>query len=203
AAKDPEPGAAEKLGPPEPVHEPQPRGPPAESARLLSLWAWGAVAALGLFLMALIQSEGFRQRCRRLVVRLGRVLQFLFIDAPAKFVELEAVQRLAESWPFQLFYWYLFKPLAACVLVWPLIRGSFSDRAFGLLLIFVVSSFLLNSRLGQGTTDALTQAVVRLYELLRAGLLPGLYRLVMQVFKRIVDVVEGMLFGVDEWLRFR
>jgi hypothetical protein len=45
--------------------------------------------------------------------------------------------------------------------------------------------------------------VVAFYELLRAGLIPGLFRMVVHVFKQIIDLLEYILFTVDEWLRFR
>src|SRR5207247_4724827 len=44
---------------------------------------------------------------------------------------------------------------------------------------------------------------VKFVDLLRAGLIPGLFRLVMHIFKQLVDALEYVLFSVDEWLRFR
>jgi hypothetical protein len=201
-AAEPAPVEPSKAAPPPPPPQPETRAPPTDEPAMTP-WTWGAVAGVGLFLLLLIRYEGFREWCRRMLIRLGRLLQFLFIDGPAALLKLGAVQRLMSSWSFQLFHWYVFKPLVAAVLVLPLLRGVFTDWRVGVLLIFFVSSVVLNSRFGQGATDAVTQGVVRLYELLRAGLLPGLYRLVMQAFKRTVEVVEGMLYSVDEWLRFR
>ena len=48
-----------------------------------------------------------------------------------------------------------------------------------------------------------TNGVARLLALLRSGLIPGLVRLVVQVFKHILHTMEAILFKVDEWLRFR
>src|SRR5262249_7016775 len=44
---------------------------------------------------------------------------------------------------------------------------------------------------------------VKLYDMLRSGLIQGLFRFVVFVFKRVTDAVESVLFSVDEWLRFR
>ena len=41
------------------------------------------------------------------------------------------------------------------------------------------------------------------HKYIRAGLLPGLYRLIVRAFKQVIDTVELMLFTVDDWLRFR
>jgi hypothetical protein len=47
------------------------------------------------------------------------------------------------------------------------------------------------------------QSLASVYESLRAGLLPGLLRFVLWVFKQITDGLEYLLHTVDEWLRFR
>src|SRR6185436_11405882 len=39
--------------------------------------------------------------------------------------------------------------------------------------------------------------------LLRGGLLPGLIRFIERVYKQILHSIEGGIFTVDEWLRFR
>ncbi|HEY7426284.1 MAG TPA: hypothetical protein VH682_18780, partial [Gemmataceae bacterium] len=46
-------------------------------------------------------------------------------------------------------------------------------------------------------------ALANFYELLRAGLLPGLLRLLLWAFKQTIDMTEYVLHTVDEWLRFR
>jgi hypothetical protein len=74
---------------------------------------------------------------------------------------------------------------------------------YGVGLLFLLANGFINSRIGQATTEAFVQSVAQLYELLRAGLIPGMYRLIVRFFKQIVDLVESMLFSVDEWLRFR
>ena len=38
--------------------------------------------------------------------------------------------------------------------------------------------------------------------LLRAGLLPGLIRFIQSVFKQLLDGLDYVLFGVEEYLRF-
>src|SRR5262249_38724168 len=103
----------------------------------------------------------------------------------------------------QLFYWYLFKPLFACVLLWPFVRGPIYNDVRILLIVFLALNFFLNSRLGQAISEASLQSIIQVYEVLRSGLLPGLYRLVNQRFKRLVGSAEGVLFRVAEWLRFR
>src|SRR5438270_4118893 len=70
-------------------------------------------------------------------------------------------------------------------------------------LAFLAANFLVNSRPGQAAAEAISHGLVRLYALLRSGLVPGLIRLVVQLFKHILHTMEAVLFQVDEWLRFR
>jgi hypothetical protein len=170
---------------------------------LLAPMEWLAVLGLGVFLLALINHEPLRQRCVWLAVRLGRLLQLVLIDLPGRLLRIEALQRIGASWSFQLFYWYLLKPLVVCAIVWPLFRGVITDVRVALPLLFLALNFLVNSRLGQAAGEAFVQTIGKLYEMLRSGFLSGLVRMVMHGFKRMVDFVEELLFSVDEWLRFR
>ena len=68
---------------------------------------------------------------------------------------------------------------------------------------FLLLSAGLNTRFGRAVTEALLQSLANFYELLRAGLLPGLLRLLLWAFKQVTDGLEYLLHTVDEWLRFR
>jgi hypothetical protein len=167
---------------------------------------WLEIFLLGMVLVALINQEPLRQRCLWLMVRIGRALHLVFIDLPGRLVRFEALRRLGQSWLFQVLYPYVLKPGVACLVLWYLGLSNvftYGNWHWGLLILFLVLMFLLNSRLGHALTEVTVRSGVWLYEALRAGLLPGLYRLVTRVFKQMVDFVEGLLFSVDEWLRFR
>jgi hypothetical protein len=62
---------------------------------------------------------------------------------------------------------------------------------------------IVNSRIGKALTEAMAQATGSFAKMLRAGLLVALYRVLMRVFKQVIDGVELVLFTVDDWLRFR
>ena len=52
-------------------------------------------------------------------------------------------------------------------------------------------------------TEAVWQAIKTFWVLLRSGLLPGVFRLILRVFKQVIDAIEVVLFTVDDWLRHR
>ena len=45
--------------------------------------------------------------------------------------------------------------------------------------------------------------MLRTWQLFSNDLIPGLFRLIMAFFRRLLDDVERLLYTVDEWLRFR
>jgi hypothetical protein len=157
---------------------------------------------VGFFLLALMHRPAFRARCARIARSVGRGLRTVIIEVPALLVKNPALRRLVSSWTFQLFYGYLFKPLVICGLLYLVIPRAFGNIP-GALTTFAVVVVLVNSRPGKAVGEALVLGLVQLDALLRAGLIPGLVRLVMALFKWIIHLVESVLFTVDEWLRFR
>jgi hypothetical protein len=157
---------------------------------------------VGFFLLALMHRPAFRRRCLRVVRAVGRGLRTVFVEVPAWMIKNPALRRFVTSWPFQLFYGYLFKPVLICGLLWLVVPQLFAGIASA-ATTFAVVVVLVNSRPGKAVSEALVQGLVQLDALLRAGLIPGLFRLVIALFKWIIHLVEAVLFTVDEWLRFR
>jgi hypothetical protein len=168
---------------------------------LLSVTIWSGIALLGTFFLGLFNFPRFRTECRRIAVRTGRAIRTVLVEWPARLAEYPPLRNMVVSWPFQLFYWYLLKPVAAAAIVWWLFDDLHTP--LGALFAFIAANLVLNSRPGKAVTEAVTQSLVRFFELLRAGLVQGLYRQIVQLFKQIVDTVQYVLFTVDEWLRYR
>jgi hypothetical protein len=161
-----------------------------------------AFLVVGLFLVGLLHVEGVRRACARVgrgAYRLGRAL---LVELPARVLRVPALRQLLTGWPVQLGYWYVLVPAAVCALLWLAFPEVFGT-AVGALCIFAAVTVLLNSRLGAAASEVSTRSVLGLYDLLRGGLLPGLYRLIVRAFKRVLDAGEYLLFRVDEWLRYR
>jgi hypothetical protein len=157
---------------------------------------------LGSFLLALLHMEWFRELCKRSVVQMFRAVRWVLIDVPISVVHLPVVQRALKGWPFLLFWSYLFKPAVVCLLFAWVVPGAFANPVAG-SSTFLLISIVLNTRPIKSLSDALLQGLANVYEQLRAGLLPGLLRLLMWGFKQITDGLEYLLHTVDEWLRYR
>jgi len=154
------------------------------------------------FLQALLHRRRFRQACVEAGRLLWRGLRAALIDFPAWLIQASPLSVAMRSWSFQLFYWYLLKPLIISALIW-YFRPDTMDSVFGMVIVFLAANFVLNSRPGQAMAEVLKQAVIQFIELLRGGLIPGLVRLIVSVFREIIHLMEYLLAIVDEWLLFR
>lgn len=161
-----------------------------------------AFAVTGFLLLGLFHSASLRQGIAQALASAGRSARALFIDLPARVVPLAWLRRALTSWPAQLCYWYVVKPAVVCAILWLCLPAAFAT-AFGAVCVFVAVNFVLNARVGQAASQLVVSSLVSFYELLRAGLLPGLIRLIVSAFKQAVDAMDSLLFSVDEWLCFR
>lgn len=68
--------------------------------------------------------------------------------------------------------------------------------------VFVVAAFLVNTRWVRRLEELLVDWAVRSGRQL-GRTLPGVVKLTLQVFAKLVELLERALYRVDEWLRFR
>ncbi len=160
---------------------------------------------LGNFLLALLHIRWFRELCKQAVLFTYRTLRGVLIDIPVYIIHLPLVQQALKGWPFLLFWSFVCKPAVAFALLWWLMPDVLWQEFTwpAQCSTFLLFSGILNTRLGKAITDALVQILADFYQLLRAGLLPGLLRLLLWAFKHTIDMTEYVLHTVDEWLRFR
>ena len=69
--------------------------------------------------------------------------------------------------------------------------------------VYLIAALLLNSPLGSHVEELVADRAVRGWELVRRDVLPGVYYLVVSVFRIFMERLERMMYAVDEWLRFR
>jgi hypothetical protein len=165
-----------------------------------------SIVVLGLFLLAVLHLPALRQGLLTGMSLGWRWLRALFIDLPAFVLRLPAVQRVLQSRAYVLLYLFVLKPLAWAALATLALSLGGADLQFALAVgvgVFFVTGLLLNSPLGSHVEELLADRLVRGWHLLSRDLLPGLYYLVVGIFRALTERLERMLYAVDEWLRFR
>jgi hypothetical protein len=157
-------------------------------------------------LLLLIHSRSFRRQVADAGVLLWRAARGLFYDLPVGFLSLGPVRAFFTSRAYVLVYLWVIKPLIWAALVFftlYLVGVNLLAAAAGAAGMFLAVSLLLHSRLGMRLEEAAGDWAARGWRLVRVDLLPGLFRLVLYFFRRLVEYVERLLYTVDEWLRFR
>jgi hypothetical protein len=176
--------------------------PPAAEASWMpmslyySLWGF-----FGLVIFGLLHSSAMRDNVFGATLTLGRGLRKVLVDLPLWVVRRYALDRFLTSWAFQLFYWYVFKPAVLTLILFyfvPQIREGWLP-----LLAFFAANALVNTRPGEVFWESVLKGIQNLFVLLRSGLIPGIFRFIVRLYKQILHGLESVLFSVDEWLRFR
>jgi hypothetical protein len=173
--------------------------------RLHLLHSW-SLLLLGFFLLGVVYWPPFRRAVGRGLGLVGRALHALFIGLPAALLNTPLMRRLLQSRLYFVLSEFVGKPLLWTLpAVLALYLAGLDPGLVALtgVLLFLAVSLLLHSRWGLGLEEVLTDGVVRSWHLLSTNLLPGLFHLIIEVFRRLVESVEKLLYTVDEWLRFR
>lgn len=163
---------------------------------------WFLFIFLGLFFLGLTHSPALRHALAESWHRSRRAVRYLVYEVPLSLWRLPWFQAVLISWPFLLLYWYVLKPLILCAAVWLWWPRTHSTPIWTLGTL-IASSVLLNSRFGTAANEAMSETLVMIYGWLRFDLLRGFYRWVTYVFRRATELLEYLLYTVDEWLRFR
>ncbi len=175
------------------------------SDRHVQLVNWSSVLLLGAFVLGLLHNQRFRSWSLEVLVRTGQVCRRVCVDFPQWLLQMPLVNRLVKSWQFKLFVRFVFKPLVVSLVAGALI-AIFSDAEvtfFSALGTFLIINVLVNSPIGRDVDELVTDWVVQTWHRIRIHVIAALFRFVMDVFNRILEMIERFLYTIDEWLRFR
>lgn len=172
----------------------------------LHLTSPAVVLALGLLLLCLINSATFRRAFGVFFKASYRVLRAAVVEPIHWIVQSPWLQRILHSRLFVLSLRFVVKPLVWTGLAWwalPLTESNWRISAGTAALLFVGVNLLLNSRLGRNLEEMAADWVVQTWHRFGLRLIAGLFWLVVDVFKGLLETVERMMYAVDEWFRFR
>jgi hypothetical protein len=161
---------------------------------------------LGLFLLGVLYVPTFRRLLLDGLALANRGIRAVCIDLPALVMSLPAVRRILQSRAYALLYLFVLKPVLFAA---PVSLGLYladGNPQYSLVAggaVFLATVLLLNSPLGSHVEELLADHLVRGWELVRRDVLPGLYHLVVGVFRMLMERLERLMYAVDEWLRFR
>jgi hypothetical protein len=172
-------------------------------AHLTSMWL---VVALGLFLMCLVNSPAFRQAAASFFKTSFRVLRAVVVEPIRWIIRSPLLQQILSSRLFVLLFRFVIKPLIWTAVAWvllPLDVSNWRTSAGSAASLFLAVNLLLNSRLGRNIEEVVTDSIVQTWHRFGIRIITGLFWLVVDIFKRILETIERLMYAVDEWLRFK
>jgi hypothetical protein len=160
---------------------------------------------LGFFLAMIIHIPAFRSIVWQGLKMLGRAIKWLFVDAAGQFLALPWIARIVRSAAARLAFNFVFKPLVPTLLFALCVPSTTAEwqRLISLGGMFIALNLIVNSRAGRNVEEMVVEAVAEGWQ--RFGVRPivGLFWFIVDVFRRLLQLIERLLYTVDEWLRFR
>lgn len=172
----------------------------------IHLYSHAAMFGLGLLLFGLIHWPLLRQAVV-IVLRSAWLLSHgVLVDLPRYMYRLPGVAWCLKSLPALLFRRYLMSPLLLTLFLWkglPALGVYAPFNSWMAMAVLLVNLLILNSRLGRDSEELIWEALGKLWHRFRVTVVIGLFNLIIDLFRQVMDALERVLYSVDEWLRFR
>ncbi len=166
----------------------------------------GSFVAMTVLMLGLLHHDGVRAVGRRVARALGSALTLIFLRFPQWVFTRPLVRRFLGGALARAVLWKGVLPLGVTVAMaylTPLADQEPLVAALGSGLIFALLLSLMLSPLGAMIEDAVLDRIGPALQAVSRRVFPGLLRLVVETFRTLLDLVERVLYRVDEWLRFR
>jgi hypothetical protein len=171
------------------------------------IYSQTGVLITGVFFWLVMHLETFRGLLLAGVRAIGHGFSFLLFDLPQQLLKNPRVEQFLRSRLVRVFRRYLSSPLVFTFVVWLMVphEGGWLSRSNPWLseVVFCFSLGILNSPLGRVIEEHVLDNIGRALRHLHATLIVGLLTWIVDLFRQAMNFVEGMLYAVDEQLRFR
>ena len=163
------------------------------------------VLPLGLLLMCLVNSAAFRRAVVGFFKTSFHVFRAVVVEPIRWIVQSPLLQRILHSRLFTLVFRFIVKPSIWTGLIWLVTPESYwRNNPIGAgAIVFLTINLLLNSRIGRTAEEVVVDEIMQGWRRFGLRLITGLFWLIVDFFRRIVQTVERLMYSVDEWLRFR
>ncbi|MEP7123464.1 MAG: hypothetical protein ABJE95_21230 [Byssovorax sp.] len=171
--------------------------------KLLNPVSFGITAVM---MLGLLHHEGMRAVFLRMGRAIGAALALIFIRFP-QWILMRPLMRRVLGGPFaRAVFWKGMLPLGVTVAIaylTPLADQATFVAALGSGLIFAGLMSVMLTWVGTMIEDAVLDRVGPALQAVSRRVIPGLFRLIVDSFRTMIDLVERVLYRVAEWLRFR
>ena len=167
--------------------------------------SYGPTLLVGIVLFGLIHVPRFRSAFWEFLKLAGQTLRLVFFDSFRWFFSLPLVQRIMGSPVVLLLFRYVVKPLVPTLVLWQVLPRRLAGwpTMVELGAIFLLLDVLINSRLGRNVEEVLIDWSVESWHRFGIRFLAGLFWWFVDLFRRLMQLIERLMYAVDEWLRFK
>jgi len=169
--------------------------------------SWPAGITTALLVLALVNSQRARDLAMAALHGLGRGLHALFVALPRWLVTRPLLRAVVASRAVRALWRFVLEPalVASLVVVPLLLLVDLPPPALIALaaLLFAVALFVLRSPLGERLEDGFVDTSIAVRRAFTEDVVPAIVLWVIDVFKRLMDLVEAGMHAVEERLRAR
>ncbi len=165
-----------------------------------------SVLFLGLLILCLVNSAAFRRAVGGFFSTAYRLFHAAVVEPIRWLVHSRLLQQIIHGRPFTIVFRFLVKPAVWTAAVWRLLLLNEPGWRFdpaAAAVIFLAFNLLLNSRVGRNAEEVAADWIVQGWHRFGLRVITGLFWFVVDAFRRLLAVVERMMYLVDEYLRFR
>jgi hypothetical protein len=167
---------------------------------------FSTIVLLGVFIFGLVNIGWFRKFVGQSLKEAYRSTNKKIIAPLWRIVQLRIVQVIFSSMIFRLSLRFVIKPAIWTFLAWmmfPLVGVNWQVSLTSAAYIFVAFNVFLNSRVGRNIEEMAVDWAVQTWNRYGIRFFMGLFWLVIDFFNGVLEGIERLMYGVDEWLRFR
>jgi hypothetical protein len=171
------------------------------------IYSQTGVLLTGIFFWLLMHRPSFRKRLLDTAKAVGSGLSYMLFALPQQLLKNPLVEQFLRSRPVRIVRRYFWSPTVFTFIVWLMVpqEGGWASRENAWLneVIFCASFAVLNSPLGRMLEEQVLEGISRTIRQIHATLILGLLSWIVDLFRHAMGFIEGMLYAVDEQLRFR
>ncbi len=164
-------------------------------------WFHAAWIGLGVLIILVIQSSALRGALVATGRTFYRAVRFVFWELPGRIWSARWVRLFFRSIPVQLVRKFLLRPLVVYGVLVSVSTDLRSAMWLIHMLVFLVATFFVNTRIGERVEALLFEAARALLELVPS--LPAILRWLNDQFRDLVGALEWVLSRVEDGLRLR
>jgi hypothetical protein len=161
---------------------------------------------LGVFLFGLINVLWFRKLVWQSLKEAFYSTHKHIITPLWRLIRSRIVQAILHSPLFRFSLRFMVKPAFWTALVWlvlPFEDISWRDSFTHTIIIFLTINLFINSRVGRNAEEMAADWTVQTWNRYGIRFFTGLFWMVMDFFRAVLEALDRFMYSVDEWLRFR